>query len=107
MIFASVLILLAAAIMVLSVFRRRPSQNKGNPLNRNANGNQAGYQPEPWRQNGGPSTSYDDAPPPGYEAPANQQHIGLQPVSPWKQSEAREYEDEPSLGAVQKPREFA
>ncbi|KJZ79547.1 hypothetical protein HIM_01016 [Hirsutella minnesotensis 3608] len=74
----------------------------------------SGYQPQPWReeQHNGSGAGYPSYPPPGYEPPSQQ--IGLQsvpaspaPQTPWKSSDAKDFEDDPALGSAQRPREFA
>ncbi|POR31845.1 Uncharacterized protein TPAR_07965 [Tolypocladium paradoxum] len=113
MVLAGLLIFAALAILFVVLGREWLAKKKrfqpvGGPLN----GANTGYQPQPWRQdhNQASGSGYPSDPPPGYEPPSQQ--IGLQPVSsssstPWKSSEAKDYEDDPALGRAQRPREFA
>ncbi|KAM4065512.1 cytochrome domain of cellobiose dehydrogenase [Hirsutella rhossiliensis] len=115
MVLAGLIILGAFAILFLSVgrqflFKKKRTRGAGDPLG----GVPTGYQAQPWRadQHPPPGAGYPSEPPPGYEPPSQQ--IGLQPVShspaapsPWKSSDAKDYEDHPALGGAQRPREFA
>ncbi|KYK60303.1 cellobiose dehydrogenase [Drechmeria coniospora] len=75
------------------------------------NGANTGYQPHPWRQEyqQAPASNDGSDAPPAYTPP---QQIGLRPVSPYARSasgssDAKDDEDQPQLGGVQRPREFA
>ncbi|OAA46044.1 integral membrane protein [Metarhizium rileyi] len=68
-------------------------------------------QPPPWRQSTSYNAGYPSDPPPGYEPPSQQ--VGLEAArsssnnSPWRAGGNKDCEDEPQLGTVQRPREFA
>lgn len=110
LVLVGLLLIGAFSLLWLSVGQRmRLEKRAGDPLADAA----TGYQPQPWRERSGPSgATYPSEPPPGYEPPSQQ--IGLQSVSPspaapspWKTSDAKDYEDHPALESAQRPREFA
>lgn len=114
MVLAGLIILGFFGVLFLSVGRRYFFKNRASGTAGPLGGAPTGYQPQPWRegQHGPPGAGYPSEPPPGYDAPSQQ--IGLQSVShppaapsPWKSSDAKDYEDHPALGSAQRPREFA
>ncbi|KND89668.1 hypothetical protein TOPH_05675 [Tolypocladium ophioglossoides CBS 100239] len=112
LVLAGLIIFGALATLFVVIWRQRlTKQQRFQPVGGPLNGTNTGYQPQPWREDHhqASGSNYPSDPPPGYEPPSQQ--IGLHPVSsssstPWRSSDAKEYEDDAALGSAQRPREF-
>lgn len=101
---AAVLLAVLVGLLAYSIYQQRQAKKRRVAAAFGA-AHAHSYGQEPWRQNtdGGIDRSANDSP--GYD---REPAIGLQSTSPWQKGSGRKsYEDDPDLGAPQRPRDMA